>query len=106
MQSILLEQIKTLYQSMGSLLAINLLVSACLVFGFREVVPHENLIIWMSLMLAMIAVRGVIYWRFRRSFDASRLTLYRRFLVFGSASAGLIWGAGGILLFVEGNFEY
>ena len=105
-EKVLLEQIKTLFQSMGSLLAINVLVSASLVFGFWDVVEHRLLIIWMGLMLAMLAVRGVIYWRYQRNFKPSRLPQYRRFLVVGSGVAGLIWGAGGILLFPESNFEY
>ncbi|ARN74654.1 sensor histidine kinase [Oceanicoccus sagamiensis] len=105
-QQIIVEQIRTLYQSTWSLILINLLVSSILTFSFWDYVDHQRLLLWMGLMLLMLAVRSLFYWQFQRDFDASLIDRYRLLLLLGSLFAGIIWGAGGILLFPEDNFEY
>ena len=68
-QNILLEQVKMLYQSMGSLLLINLLVSASLVYGFWDVISHTTLVVWMGLMLTMLLARAGFYLAYRKYFN-------------------------------------
>jgi len=91
---------------MISLLLINLLVSASLVYGFWDVVDHINLIIWMSLMLSVLLIRAKFYFSYKNSFDPRHLRRFSFFLVAGSASAGIIWGLGGILLFPADHLNY
>ena len=103
---ILAEQLKTLYGSIGSLVLINLVVSSALVFAFWGVVEHIWLLAWMAAIVLMLVVRLGIYFSFKRKFDQSNLAKYRKFLILGSLSAGIIWGAGGLIMFAPAQFEY
>lgn len=103
---ILLEQIETLYDSMWSLLFINLFVSLSLSVALWNKVPSCHIFIWMGMMLLMLAVRGLIYARFRSSFKASQAQRYKNFIILGSACAGVVWGVAGVLLFPANSFEY
>jgi two-component system, sensor histidine kinase len=104
--AIRIEQIKTLYQSIASLVLINLVVSTALVYVFWDVVAHSWLLAWMAAMLVMLITRVAIYLSFKRRFDESKLKRYQTFLILGSASAGIIWGAGGLIMFIPGQLEY
>ncbi|MEH6637039.1 MAG: hybrid sensor histidine kinase/response regulator [Halioglobus sp.] len=103
---ILVEQIKTLYESIASLVLINLVVSAALLFAFWDLVAHSWLLSWMAGLLLMLCVRVAVYLQFKRRFDASKLRQYQAFLILGSASAGIIWGTGGLIMFVPGQLDY
>lgn len=105
-EKILAEKIKTLYESIGSLVLINLAVSAALTAIFWDLVEHRWLLAWMATILLMLAIRVVIFVSFRRQFETKNLARYRTFLIMGSASAGLIWGVGGLIMFVPGELEY
>lgn len=104
--AIRVEQIKTLYESIASLVVINLVVSTALVYVFWDVVDHDWLVLWMATMLVMLCTRVAIYLSFKRRFDVSKLKRYQTFLIMGSASAGVIWGTGGLIMFVAGQLEY
>ncbi|MEP5324178.1 hypothetical protein, partial [Marinobacter alexandrii] len=105
-EAIRAEQIKTLYESIASLVLINLVVGSALVYVFWDVVAHSLLLAWVATMLAMLSVRVAIYLSFKKRFDVSKLRRYQTFLILGSASAGVIWGAGGLIMFVPGQLEY
>lgn len=105
-EKIRIEQVKTLYGSMFSLIAINLIVSASLVFGFWDIIDHNILLIWFGLMLGMLLLRGILFLNYRKQFEPEHVNRYSLFLVVGSATAGVIWGAGGILLFPAGQLDY
>lgn len=100
------EQIKTLYESIASLVLINLVVGTALVYVFWDVVTHSWLLAWMVTMLVMLGIRAAIYLSFKRRFEESKLKRYQAFLIMGSASAGVIWGVGGLIMFVPGQLEY
>lgn len=100
------EQIKTLYESIASLVLINLVVSTALVYIFWDVVSHHSLLAWIATMLIMLGTRIAIYLSFKQRFDESKLKRYQIFLIVGSASAGVIWGVGGLIMFVPGQLEY
>lgn len=104
--AIQVEQIKTLYESITSLVLINLVVSTALVYVFWDVVETNWLLVWMTTMLLMLGTRVAIYLSFKRRFLESKLKRYQTFLILGSASAGVIWGAGGLIMFVPGQLEY
>jgi len=100
------EQVKTLYESIASLVMINLVVSSALVYTFWDLVAHGLLVGWLVAMLLMLCARVAIYLTFKRSFDESSLKKYQVFLILGSGSAGAIWGVGGLIMFVPGQLEY
>ncbi|WOJ94700.1 hybrid sensor histidine kinase/response regulator [Congregibacter variabilis] len=101
-----IEQVKTLFESMYPLMSINLIVSACLVFGFWDIIDHPVLLAWFGLMLGMLLLRGILYINYQNRFDPEQAGQYSFFLVAGSAIAGMIWGASGILLFPAGQLDY
>jgi len=103
---VLIEQVTILFESMLSLLLINLLVSACLIIGLWNVVALESILIWVGLLLLMLTVRMILYFNFKKQFDIKRLLIFRLLLVLGSGFAGIVWGLGGLLLFPEAKLEY
>jgi signal transduction histidine kinase/CheY-like chemotaxis protein len=103
---IIYEQITLLFQSMVSLLIINLLVCFLLAVMFWGIVPNTSIYLWTGLMLGMITVRGILYSIYKQKFDHQNLKYFSLFLVIGSATAGVIWGLGGLLLFSETRLEY
>jgi signal transduction histidine kinase/CheY-like chemotaxis protein len=105
-ESIRVEQVKMLYESMLSLLLINLAVSSALVYAFWNVVSQSLLILWLALMLAVIGVRAVIYYGYKNNYEKKDTQHYIRFLVLGSLSAGILWGAAGIIMFPPQQVEY
>jgi signal transduction histidine kinase/CheY-like chemotaxis protein len=103
---IIYEQITLLFQSMVSLLIINLLVCFLLAVMFWGIVPNTSIYLWTGLMLGMITIRGILYCIYKQKFDHQNLKYFSLFLVIGSATAGVIWGLGGLLLFSETRLEY
>ncbi|MEP4485996.1 ATP-binding response regulator [Marinobacter alexandrii] len=103
--AIRMEQIKTLYESIASLVLINLVVGTALVYAFWDVVAPSLLLAWIAAMVAMLSVRVAVYFSFKKRFDGSKLKRYQIFLILGSASAGVIWGVGGLLMFIPGQLE-
>jgi signal transduction histidine kinase/ActR/RegA family two-component response regulator len=103
---ILYEQVTMLFQSMVYLLLINLLICISLAFVFWGVVPNSSIILWTSLMLGMIIVRCIFYTLYKKQFTPQHLKRFSHALIIGSATAGVIWGMGGILLFSETQLEY
>jgi two-component system, sensor histidine kinase len=99
------EQVRALYDSIASLVMINLVVSTALVYVFWGAVAPNWLLGWYVAMLTMLVVRVLIYASYKRRADETKLKLYQRFVVFGSASAGVIWGAGGLIMFTP-ELEY
>jgi signal transduction histidine kinase/CheY-like chemotaxis protein len=99
------EQVRALYDSIASLVMINLVVSTALVYAFWGAVSPNWLLGWYVAMLAMLIVRVLIYASYKRRGDETKLKLYQRFVVFGSASAGVIWGGGGLIMFTP-ELEY
>jgi signal transduction histidine kinase/CheY-like chemotaxis protein len=105
-EKILSEQVKILFDSMPSLLLINLLVSSCLSISFWGLVADPSIIIWMGLMLVMLALRAAIFYSYKQHYRQENLSHYSTFLVVGSLVAGIIWGAGGVLLFPAEQVDY
>ncbi|MFT6909370.1 MAG: signal transduction histidine kinase [Oleiphilaceae bacterium] len=103
---IICEQITLLFQSMVYLLIINLVVCILLAVMFWGVVPNTSIYLWTGLMLGMITIRGTLYYIYKQKFDPLNVRFFILFLVIGSATAGVIWGLGGLLLFSETRLEY
>ena len=103
---VLTEQIKTLYESMGSLLLINLVIGVSLVFAFWGLIPSGTLLGWLTALMIMLAVRAIYFYGFRQSFEPDQLELYRRVLIYGSGSAGVLWGIAGVLFYVPDQLSY
>jgi signal transduction histidine kinase/CheY-like chemotaxis protein len=105
-RSVTHEQVNTLFKSIGALAIINLTVGAALTSLFWKVVPHSLLLSWMGAIVVMIAIRIAMYRSYSRHFQPNKLERYQNFLVWGSLSAGIIWGAGGVLMLSQGPIQY
>jgi signal transduction histidine kinase/ActR/RegA family two-component response regulator len=96
------EQIRTLYQQSGPVLAANLLNAAIVSALLWTVGPQPALVVFLALMAFMTAGRmelACLYWRARPGPDDAR-RWGRRFAV-GSGFAGLLWGTGAALFFAD-----
>jgi signal transduction histidine kinase len=105
-QRVLIEQIKNLYESMGSLLLINLVIGVSLVVVFWGLVPAIILLGWLTTLMVMLAVRAIYFYGFRKSFEPEQFDHYRRILIYGSGAAGIIWGSTGVLFYIPDQFSY
>ena len=105
-QKILIEQVTMLFQSITSLVLINLIVCLCLAFAFWDIIPHPFIIAWCGLMLAMLLTRTGFYFSYKQNFSHEKIKRFSNFLVIGSASAGIVWGLGGLLLFPANSLAY
>jgi signal transduction histidine kinase len=105
-KKVLTEQIKTLYESMGSLLLINLVIGVSLVFALWGLVPSTTLLGWLGALMVMLSVRAIYFYGFRKSFEPEKLDHYRRILIYGSGSAGIIWGLAGVLFYIPDQLSY
>ena len=105
-QNVLTEQIQILYRTLLPILAVNLVVSAALLFGLWKVVPQSQLNIWMSLMVLLIAVRAATYFVYRRNVDSAQTRRYGTYFVIGTGLTGLLWGISGVMLFPSNELNY
>jgi signal transduction histidine kinase len=98
------EQVRTQYGNMPTALISNAVVSAILCFVLRDVVPLPKLASWLSAEYVWVIGRLVLWRQFKRANPpASNISSWRRYALAGSALNGIIWGVGGLLLYVPGN---
>jgi signal transduction histidine kinase len=101
------EQIKVIYRYLPALVVINAVVGAAMVYGLWNVVPHEGLVVWGCIMVAVLAVRGMTYGVYRRYAGAHpSSTHWTAGFTVGSALSGALWGAVGVFLFPSESLEY
>lgn len=103
---ILFEQVTILFNSMVSLLLINLFVCTALAITFWEVSATWAILLWVGLMLLMIGSRLWLYLLYKKNINIKHLKRIGSLLIVGSAFAGMIWGVGGVLLFPKDQLEY
>ncbi len=103
---ILIEQLKALYQVTLPILASNLVISFALLYGLWDVASHAALIVWMSMMLSVIAIRSLLYFIYRHHIELGQTLRLIPYIVIGSAISGLLWGIGAALLFPALQLEH
>lgn len=103
---VLVEQVKTLYRTLPSILAASLVVGGAMLFGLWDVVSQTALGIWFGLIVLVTLVRFMTYIRYRGGFNPAHVRQHALYLVLGSGAAGILWGGGSFLLFPEEGLEY
>jgi signal transduction histidine kinase/CheY-like chemotaxis protein len=94
------EQVRTLYDQSRPVLAANVLNAVMVSATLWAAGPRALLLGWCALMIAMALVRLALRRRYRRARpDVSDTPRWARYFVTGSAVAGVLWGAAGVLLF-------
>lgn len=100
------EQIKLMHDSIPTLLFINIIIGLAISYGFSDIVSPAIIISCLSLLVLMVVIRTSIYIHYKNKFDSENLKPFRLSIIIGSAFAGLIWGAIGILYFPMDNQTY
>jgi len=98
-QRVLTEQVKVLYRLLPPMVSVVTLVSLGVLYALWDVVPHQPLMIWMSLTVFALLVRTGSIVAFRRHFKPELAARYAVYLIIGSALTGLAWGIGSVILF-------
>ncbi len=57
-------------------------------------------------MLSVLSVRAWLHYGLISEFDPEKVGRYSTFLVAGSAAAGVVWGLGGVIMFVPERLDY
>jgi signal transduction histidine kinase len=100
------EQIALMHSSIPALLFINLIVGFAISYGFSDIVPLSTIIWCMGLLVFMVAVRASVYVYYKDKFDPHNLPPFKLSILIGSAFAGMIWGAMGLLYFPQQDQIY
>lgn len=87
----------TAFASWPVVLAANVINASLVAAVFVNDVPQPLLLAWYLSMLAMVAVRLVLWRQFQRHTDGDDGRRWRRVAVIGSATSGLLWGAAGAM---------
>jgi two-component system, sensor histidine kinase len=100
------EQVRTQYRNMPTAFISNAVVSLVLCFALREAVPLPTLGWWLCAAYAWVLGRFLLWRTFKRADPpASDIAVWRAYGIAGSALLGIIWGLGGLMLYVPGNLS-
>tara|TARA_B100000614_G_scaffold260196_1_gene286493 strand:+ start:507 stop:1940 length:1434 start_codon:yes stop_codon:yes gene_type:complete len=103
-RSVLDLQVEALYRQAPVLLISGAVVGLAMVPVFFDRVPSGQLFVWLMVLWAVCALRGLIWSRYRRRDPAGDDTaLWHRLFIAGSAATGAVWGATALVLFVPGS---
>ncbi len=101
------EQIRARLQSFPLMLAAQILVALLLVSLMWNKVAHNVLLTWMGALFLELAVEVYYDWRYAAATrNVAECKLWRNRLIVFVSLVGMIWGAGGILLFVADDLAY
>jgi two-component system, cell cycle sensor histidine kinase and response regulator CckA len=99
-EAIRTEQVKTLYRQSGPVLLTNVLNASIICATLWSSAPRSVLLTWGGSILLMTMVRLQLkrrFWQARPPDEA--MPRWGRYFVIGSGTAGVLWGATGVLLF-------
>lgn len=100
------EQIKVIFRHLPALILVNAVVAGAMVFGLWDQVANTNLIIWLSVMGAVLVARALLYWAHRSRTKDPSGKIWAFGFTLGSGLSGMLWGAVGIFLFPQESLEY
>jgi len=101
------EQVRLLYKNFTLSVAATFIVSILFVLAQWWVVDHSVLLGWLLLIMVITLLRALLAYFYRRvkpGVDESRY--WGRLFILGSAVAGIMWGAGGVLFFPADNVAH
>jgi hypothetical protein len=100
------EQVRTQYRNMPTAFISNAAVSLILCITLREAVPLPRLGWWLCAAYAWALGRFLLWRAFKRADPPpSDIAVWGNYGLAGSALNGIIWGLGGIVLYVPGNLS-
>jgi len=96
------EQIRLLYQAMGSSALATLINASILVAMLWDVIRHDYLMGWFMVLLLITSSRLAQSYRFKRQQDdIDHIRRWQRNFSAGTVLAGITWGASSLLLFSQ-----
>ena len=102
----LIDQNRTLFRQLPIILVVNLPLIAGLGLIYWPWVNHSLLLLWGGGMLVMMLVRFIVYTAIYKKLPPDQLVAWpMKIFAVNSALSGLMWGIGGILLFVPGRLD-
>lgn len=100
------ERIMILYRSLKIIITASFLASSLLTYTLWDLMPHNELIIWLSLVTIVSIIRTVTLYRYHQSFKPDLTKRYGFYASLGSFGMGLLWGVAGFLFFPEQSIEH
>jgi two-component system, sensor histidine kinase len=98
------EQVRAQYGNMPTAFISNAVVAVILCFVLREVVALPTLTWWLGGVYLWVIGRYTLWRRFNRvKPPAADIGRWRTYALIGSALSGILWGLGGMVLYVPGN---
>lgn len=107
-QDILTEQVASIYRQMLVTIPTAPLGGAILAFIFWEQIPRTHLLIWYTSIVITLSVVPLMLVMAYRSVCFQNVTTrtWNMLAMFVAIGAGCVWGAAGIVLFVDDNMVY
>jgi len=101
---ILREQVRLNFRQLPTMQATSFMVALVLCYAVRHIVPHANILAWMLMVLAVVAGRIGLYYRFLLVRDTLFEGAYWKnaFLLLAFLS-GVIWGLSAYIIFPAGD---
>jgi two-component system, cell cycle sensor histidine kinase and response regulator CckA len=101
---ILREQTRLAMEQLPTMQGASLFVALTLCYTVRDLVPHANIYLWVTLVLLAVLSKILLYNRFSKvredSFDAER---WKNAYLILTLFAGVIWGLSAFMIFPAGN---
>jgi diguanylate cyclase (GGDEF)-like protein len=102
---ILREQVRLTFSQLPTMQVTALIVALVLCYVVRHLVPHANIVTWILLLLAVVAGRIVMYYRFLGVRDQPFEGAYWKnaYLLLALLS-GMTWGLSAFMIFPAGDY--
>ncbi|HOV85923.1 MAG TPA: PAS domain S-box protein [Syntrophobacteraceae bacterium] len=97
---ILREQIRLSMKQLPTMQAASFVVAIVLAYSVRHIVPASNILAWLLMILAVVASRTILYYRFVRvreqSFDGE---YWKKLFLVLALISGVLWGISAFIVF-------
>ena len=101
---LLREQVSLAFQHLPTMQIASFIVALVLSYVVRDTVPSRNIFAWVFMILAIVASRIVLYYRFLKvrkgPFDGA---YWKQSYLVLTLISGMIWGLSVFLIFPSGN---
>lgn len=101
------DQIRTRLDAYPVMLGSQAFLAPALVWMMWDIVPHNVLLGWLSLVLISVAMDGWFFLRHREEFKTvAQCRRWSRHFVIYVTLLGALWGSAGVVMFVPDNLAY
>lgn len=105
-QKILYEQVKVVLKAAYFILITYAITATAFAAIMWDVVPHNLLIIWGAVFLAVLMIRAIIHFYYHDKLKPENARYFGNYIVVSLGITGLVWGIGVMLMFPELELGY